>query len=140
MLERRVSSIYLQNKKHQLIILWKLSFSAWFSERSWTFLWPKLKQYLFTIQYFSLVLNSFVFRTCSKEELILRPQVWTGLGMWSVWLFCKCYKCYQSVIWHQVGPSGQWWKVENNVKELEFQVCPQSPGTVHLRVSRKVKA
>ena len=91
-----------------------------FGESKIFFSWPRLKDYLITVGYFSLVLNSLVFRTCSEKGLILRPQVWTGLGMW--YGVARCYKCCLSVMWHQVGPSGQWWEVENNVKEPAFQV------------------
>lgn len=89
-------------------------------ESKFFFSWPRLKDYLIIVGCFSLVLNSLVFRTCSEKGLILRPQVRTGLGMW--YGFARCYKCCLSVMWHQVGPSGQWWEVENNVKEPAFQV------------------
>lgn len=91
------------------------------------FSWPRIKTipdycwvFLIGFIFFASVFHFLIFRTGSEKGLILRPQVWTGLGMWSG--FARFCDCCLSVTWHQAGPSGQWWEVESNVKELAFQV------------------
>ena len=104
------------------------------------FSWPRIKTipdycwvFLFGFIFFASVLNFLIFRPGSEQGLILRPQVWTGLGMWSG--FARSCGCCLSVTWHQVGPSGQWWEVENNVRELALQVwvSEQSQPALHVQ-------
>lgn len=101
--------------------------------------WPRIKTipdycwvFLFGFIFFASVLNFLIFRPGSEQGLILRPQVWTGLGMWSG--FARSCGCCLNVTWHQVGPSGQWWEEENNVRELALQVwvSEQSQPALHV--------